>query len=1259
MIWIDAKDLEHWADKSESEALLPALIRRLVTATTPQVALSKIPSGSSISNPGWDGRIEADSGHAFVPRGVSVWEVSRRKDVASKANEDYEKRTRKSLGENPAAATYIFVTLHVWNGKEAWANARVAAGPWKSVRVYDASDLAQWIELAPAVGAWLAREIGKLPSTGILSADEFWEDWVSSTEPQIRPALVLAGRAEQASQTLAWLNGPPDQFYIRGETRDEAIAFVIANVFNTGEFEPERLLSHCVIARTAEAWRALSQHPVPLIIVTDLPEQISPSVATRRGHHVLTPIGRGEDENGRGCALPRLGREEIIVALKEMGFTQDQGRALAGATARSMPVVRRWLIASAGGRKPFWADPPAALSLLPALLIGQWSENQSDDTKALSEVADRAYPEIATEYALLLNRPDAPLRKIGSNWRLTSHEEAWELLAPALTKHYFDRFRIVVQAVLGSELPELELPPDERHLAGLRGKTLPYSGAIREGLATSLALMGSRPDRAVNVANVDEIATSIVREILSHPERWKMWASIGWLLPTLAEAAPEAFLERVEEALAATPSPFLDLFKEDGDGMFGSCHHAGLLWALERVAWSPDYFSRVAFILARLAEIDPGGRWSNRPGATLRTLFLPWIRFSATSDSRRLYVIDELLARVPTQAWHCLISAGPQSHDTVTHRTPPEFREWGQGSKQPTVAEHEMFVAALTERIVEGAGDSAERWRNIVGVVGNFSPEHRKRALALLENATAKLRDQAGAVALWHKLRSVVGHHREFPEAHWAMPVEDTDRLAAVYEQLTPVDLIVSSEWMFDSWPRLIDGESPTDYEQRTRKLDGLRSKALQEIASNCGTDGIIALAERAKAPWTVGALAPTIIQPNTNLLALIIPYLAHENRPLRVFSRAACEALFRRDGWNALEECLVAVRGTPDETLKTSAIYLAAPAVLTTWKRLEQEPTAIQTAYWRALGDYRPLFPDSQEELNYQIDHLIVVGRPLGVIYSLAHDAKPVSTDLIVRALEAAPAAIHELAERAQTPMVTGYEFAKVFGRLDSSSDVPRSVIAQLEIPFVGILEHSRPNLALHREVAANPATFADVISWAYKRSDGTIEDEQLSDNQRHNRARIAWDLLHHSRTLPGQQRDGSIDAEALKEWIKQSRQLCQGRTRGDIADEVIGQILSSAPVGQDGVWPCEPVRDVLDEIRSKYMGRGFIIGKMNLRGVTTRNPFEGGSQERDLARTFRQYAEQLADRRPFTAQQLRSLASSYEEQARREDNESDWRDT
>jgi hypothetical protein len=76
---------------------------------------------------------------------------------------------------------------------------------------------------------------------------------------------------------------------------------------------------------------------------------------------------------------------------------------------------------------------------------------------------------------------------------------------------------------------------------------------------------------------------------------------------------------------------------------------------------------------------------------------------------------------------------------------------------------------------------------------------------------------------------------------------------------------------------------------------------------------------------------------------------------------------------------------------------------------------------------------------------------------------------------------------------------------------------------------------------------------------------------------------------------------------------------------------------------------------IGSRELENGIVLGKLNSRGFTTRNVYEGGHQERQIAQRFREWSKITRTRWPRTTRILRAVADSYERQARREDLEAE----
>ena len=572
MIPFDPSDVVNWADKPDAHHQLPELVRRLVLATVPMPSLLNMPSGSSIWRSGWDGVLIVENGNAWVPDGSSGWEISCEKNPKSKAASDYSKRA------TDPTATFMFVTPRRWVDKDEWAKDRRAEGQWAEVRVLDADDLVAWLGQAPAVAHWFARLIGKIPATGVVSLDEWWENWSTVANPRISAQLVTAGRQDQAERLSQWSRTEPSHYYVRGETQDEAIAFLAACAHADETQLGSAILARAVVVENADAWRSLEGHSSPLVLVRSFSGgNVSPQIAVGRGHHVLTPLGEHEEPRGAGVTLPRLDREETLQELTNLGLSETKARSLVQSTSRRLSIMRRQLVDEAGGPTPDWASASTPHALLALILIGQWNGDHEGDKAIVAKMVGQPYDEVERELTGLMLLPDSPVTKVGNRWRLTSHEEAWHLLAPRLTSSDVERF---ATSVFGAVSPEFELPVEERHMANVYGKVLPHSGTLREGMARSLALMGTQAERARNAEGAPYVPARVVSAALEGGKGWQTWATLSGCLTELAEAVPEALLDVVEGNLDADPSPFEDLFPQEGDALFGGTPHTGLLWAL-------------------------------------------------------------------------------------------------------------------------------------------------------------------------------------------------------------------------------------------------------------------------------------------------------------------------------------------------------------------------------------------------------------------------------------------------------------------------------------------------------------------------------------------------------------------------------------------------------------------------------------------------------------------------------------------------------
>ena len=1256
MIPFDPSDISSWAHRPDANHQLPELIRLLILATVPELARLDMPSGSAVWLSGWDGLLTADVGNAWVPKGSSAWELSCRSDVGTKANDDYRKRTDPPRGAPGATATFVFVTARQWNGKKEWAEARRGEGKWADVRAYDANNLIDWLSQAPAVAEWFAGAIGKLPSDGYTTLLEWWENWATVAEPNIGPSLVVAGRQESTDRLSGWIQETPSAYYVQAQTREEATAFVAASARNSDNAWGSALLSKALVVKSEDAWSSLVRHASPLVLIRAFDGNASAQVATGRGHHVITPLHAGEAPRGNGVQLPMLGRDETVAALTEMGLKETEARSLVRKTARSLPIMRRFLIEESGGPPPGWSSV-GPQSLLPSLmLVGQWDEANKSDRETIATIVTRSYEEVAREAVALAQIEDSPLTKVGSRWRFLSHEEAWHLLAPRLTAADVARFTEEAVLILENQSTEYELPIEERHLAGFQGRGVPHSRPLREGIARTLALMGNQGDRAQNVEDIPYRPTMVLRRVLAEDKGWEIWATLSRDLATLAEAEPETVLEAIERCLSTAPGTFEDLFHQEGNPLFGGAQHTGLLWALERLAWAPEYFSRVAVILARLAQTDPGGRSSNRPTESLKSMFLPWFRVSEASDPQRLETLGTLLSRVPGVGWKALCHAYPSVRsDVVMGREPPLWRPWAQdGVPRPTWAEYYAFVEGMDRLLLEHVGEDAGRWEDVVELISDLSPDTRQQATMVMAQRVAAIKQHPNSVNLWSQLRTQLNRHRSYPDAKWAIPEAELTPLAAIYDELTPGDPTTAHGWLFGRRPGLPDGSDRHDLETYHANLDAARQSAIVSAYGTGGHEAILPIAESVEQPSEVGR-AFFIGVGAVPARELALEHAGSELANYQLMARGIFWTLFDQCGWSALDELLerAKVADVPPQALAN--MFLAAPADRETWLRLSEQKSEVQRCYWELMNPWA-VSREDEPDVAFVALKLLEYHRAPAVAEWTSH--QPVHHEIVIRTLEQMPVDLVDTSVPEARSNWSIYDITSLLEKLDEAEAVDDSTIAHLELPFISALSHdSRRDLALHREISRDPALFADLVAHMCRRDDGQIDDA-VNEQAARVAGSILVPIMMGQGIVPGRTEDSVVDYEALTTWVNEARRLCAERGRGGIGDDFIGQLLSRAPVGDDGIWPCEPVRELLEQVASQDMGNGFDVGIHNRTGVTTRSAFDGGGQERTLVEEYKGQANEIAARWPTTAGLLRRIAESYEREAQWHDRDAEERD-
>ena len=562
-------DLERWADRVDAKFDLPYLISRLVRATTPASTQADFPSGSAAYVGGWDGVVDCQEDTAYVPKGISLYEFGTEENSKGKADEDYEKRVKDSLGYTHKDCVFIFITPRFWRMKDKWVNAKKKEGIWKDIKVYDSSNLEQWLDNALATSRWFSSRVGSYPFDGVMTADEFWEEWsIGPRNLILLPEVVTAGREYEQDQLLSILQGPPSIKAIKASTKDEAVAFIIAATMQFPINEADRFFSKSLIIDTEGNFRGIRINTSqPLNLIPRFEETQPLYAAVSKGHHVLVPLGADDNFNQETISLPTIDRDGQVNSLIGCGVSKEEAEKFSRESGRNITILKR-LIGFPLRAK--WISRENIHEIIPALLLGRWNENFEGDIELIEKISGLRYPEYLTILTKWKNLEESPLLQIGETWRLTSPLDLWTNLCQYLTQQDFRKLQECFELAFKGGNPIIA-PSQEDDVISIYNKKRRYSNWSREGLTQSLILVGRLGEGLgiPSLSNPQVWVDTIISDLL-YDASGELWISVNHELPLLSEASPLAFLKAVNTSLSKEHPEIMDTFKEVSGLLYSS-----------------------------------------------------------------------------------------------------------------------------------------------------------------------------------------------------------------------------------------------------------------------------------------------------------------------------------------------------------------------------------------------------------------------------------------------------------------------------------------------------------------------------------------------------------------------------------------------------------------------------------------------------------------------------------------------------------------
>jgi hypothetical protein len=889
--------------------------------------------------------------------------------------------------------------------------------------------------------------------------------------------------------------------------------------------------------------------------------------------------------------------------------------------------------------KTDWSQHQYATDLALANLIGAWNEKKEADTSVLENLTDQSYSTWILKAREVLNFPNSPFSLLNGIWKVTERGNLWDALGLYVFDQHLDAFRQSAVAVLTERDSSFDLPTENRFAANIYGKVLIHSTALRMGLAEGLAIISNRSSALIRCSHGKAESTAVlaIREIFTDSD-WVLWGSLNSLLPVLAEAAPDEFLDALENALRLSPCPFDELFSQEGNGITGGNYLTGLLWALESLAWDEQYLVRVCVVLGELSSHDPGGSWANRPDNSLVEILLPWYPQTIAPVKKLMVAVQTLSKEFPEVAWKLVIKLLPNQHQTSMGSHKPLWRNtipenW---KKEFTRAEYQEQVLFYSELAVSMANYDVTKLSELINHFNDLPRPSFDKLLKVLSSDVISGFSEDKRLHLWDRLKKLIAKHRRFSDAVWVLSDELLSSIETVANKLAPTTPFYLYQHLFSNGDFDLYKEKG-NWEEQRKKLDERRQKAVEEILELGGIESVIQFAEAAES--TLGQVGHFLGHiANEEIDRVLLPkYLETENRKLSSFIKGYVWIRYYTNNWPWADE--LDKSGWDNTQVSQFLRYL--PFTNETWDRVEKWLGNLQGDYWLKIN-VNPYQADNS--LDIAIEKLIEYGRPNAAIDCLERmrsEKQPINLDLCIKALFSA------LSSSEPSNSMDPYHVIELIKMLQETPEVSSDNLFSVEWAYLPLLDghYEATPKSLENRLATDPEFFCELIHLIYRSKNSNVVTNKLSEKTEEI-ATNAYRLLSEWRTLPGMQENGRFNDAHFLTWLCSVKEICVESGHLEFAFMHIGQVLIHCPPDTNGLWINQTVANALNSRDAEDMRDGFHTGIYNSRGAHFVDPT--GKPELELAEQYWHKAEQIenAGYQRF-AVTLRSLSESYKREA------------
>jgi len=1050
---------------------------------------------------------------------------------------------------------------------------------------------------------------------GVKTIKEYWEYWATGKDFILHSDFVLAEREKKISEIVNSA-AVPGVYTVGASSVSEAIAFVCASLLSSKNTYNNAI----VITKESAYEKILATNPSGFIIITDLRE--NHNVAAHNGNVVFHCVLKNNE------GLPELSPGAFASAIKKSLSKKVESYHLAKQGGYDVVSLRR--ILKIENNNPHWLTLQNIDAVVNMCMLGGWNENVNGDKEIIENFTSLKYDEFITRISPLLKADNAPIIKIGTEWKVKSPLDLFSLILDRISDRHIEK--------LLAQVTYLSMDADTEAIEKLEETEFRFhtnnqliSNSLKFGIYGGMSIMAemmeySDPQKAeiIKKAVADEFAKYDLAQYLSNRHN----------IIFLAAANPKSFLDFIFADIQNGGEILDALFKgrKKAISLNGyEINNAELMHVLECIALDKRFLYEVTYILLYATKYPKVGNYVDSVKDLLRRIYQFLYPQTEATFAERFDVLTQLKAFNPNGVFWVLCSM-------IDSITAPKMFHISQG-----------FPMHIYRRRKDGEYPTEEDVYKVLSLIMDvFTPtaEHYLKCLniamcrrlgvcrnSLLDFLVKESVNFKKNVQVIDEIDKEIIHHESYPTSDWALSDEDLRPFKALYNTLCADDKLLQYRKFFRSeLPIQTDYYNHRDFLECERKSAELRGLKIQDIENTFGINSIWEYAKTVENPKAIFEGLATLDNPEY-AKAVYSAYVSDK------IEKTDASEYFSR-WYDRIGETVY--MNLIDELNLLDNSRIALPLYAPSWsvnlaEKADRLGTDVNRQYWENVRIWqRPT--DSQVESVFQ--HLLDSKREWDLILLMNDEEilKNVNLELKVRILKGA--VFHPKKSNSHSFF---YRYNKILLSIKDNellgTNFEQDIFEIEGYLFPTLNDHLKPGEELH---------IVRALKWNVNLMIGLLKSyENLNSQDSIIGFEMLYKFVNEVNFIICQREDGTIDFKSALDYISTLVNCKELPLRYTLTGNLLHAIMACQ--GE----PDEEYCALIESIANDNVDQHLYMAIRNSRECTCHECYEGGRQERSLADKYASLARKVLPYSYRLKKVFENLTASYLAEARHMDDD------